>query len=491
MKKKVLIIGSGLGGLATALRLSKRGYDIEIVEKYHSPGGRLNKIEKDGFLFDTGPSFFSMSYEFDEFLNDCDLEGIYDFVELNPLYKVNFAKGKKNYTIYKELKKLAAEFKAEEPDFEKQMLKYLQAAGKLFHDVNDIVIKKNFKSKIHYLVQLMRVPLTHLPKLWRSMWKELNETFTSYEVKVIFSLVAFFLGAPPFETSAVFNVLTYTELQHNGYHNIKGGMYQIVAGLTKELEKQNINIHFDTEIVSYNSNGKRCYDFIDQNGKKWSADIFVVNSDAAYFRGKVLNRKTYHEKKLDKMKWTIAPFSMYLGVKGKIEHLDHHNYFLGTNFNDYSKNLLKTSITPEKPYYYVNVNSKFNKECAPEGHENLFVLCPVPDLRYKKDWNDSEKLSENIIRNLSERIDFDIDANLAHKTVWTPVEWENQFNLYKGSGLGLAHNLKQIGALRPQNIDEKFQNVFYVGASTIPGTGLPMVIISSRLVTEQIEKKFK
>ncbi|MDD3568763.1 MAG: phytoene desaturase, partial [Bacteroidales bacterium] len=194
--------------------------------------------------------------------------------------------------------------------------------------------------------------------------------------------------------------------------------------------------------------------------------------------------------KLDGKKWTLAPLTMYLGVKGKIDGLEVHNYFLGQNFEEYSSGIFKNRVSLEKPYYYVNVPSRANPEHAPEGSEAIFILCPVPDLRYKPNWDDSETIANNIISDLSERIDFDIQGNLVSKTILTPKNWEKMFNLYRGSGLGLAHDLNQIGYFRPHNTDEKFKNLFYVGASTIPGTGLPMAVISSRLTTEQIVKRY-
>jgi phytoene desaturase len=268
-------------------------------------------------------------------------------------------------------------------------------------------------------------------------------------------------------------------------------MYRIVEGLIQELEKENITIHYNTEIVDYySSDGKTVEGFIDQKGNRWTSDLYVVNSDAAWFRGKIFNRPGFSDPKLDRKKWTLAPFTMYLGVKGKIDAGHHHNYFLGNNFEEYSSKIFKNSISLEKPYYYVNIASKFNENTAPPGHENLFILCPVPDLRYKPDWSDRETLAQNIMTDLSERLNFDITNNLVSKTIYDPINWKNMFNLYQGSGLGLAHDLNQVGGFRPQNKDEKFKNVFYVGASTVPGTGLPMAVISSKLVTEKINHEY-
>jgi phytoene desaturase len=364
----------------------------------------------------------------------------------------------------------------------------LSSAGKFFHDTDEKVIKKNYYSMVQWLLTLASVPLGHTPKLFRSVWKELEKHFTSEEVKQIFSLVAFFLGATPYDTPGIFTLLTYTELVHDGYHNVRGGMYKIVEGLLEEIHKRKIKIHYNTEIATHSIREGKLEYLLDEKGNTWEADIYLINSDAASFRHQVFKRRAYREEKLDKMKWTLAPFTMYLGVKGKIEGLEHHNYFLGDNFEEYAGKIFKNSISLEKPYYYVNVNSKFNLDMAPEGHENLFILCPVPDLRYKPDWSDREVLAEDIISDLSERAGFDLKKNLVSQTIYDPVDWSKLFNLYKGSGLGLAHDLNQIGYFRPKNKDEKFGNVYYTGASTIPGTGLPMAVISSRLVSERISK---
>jgi phytoene desaturase len=279
-------------------------------------------------------------------------------------------------------------------------------------------------------------------------------------------------------------------MMHDGYYNVKGGMYRIVEGLLEEMQKENIKINYETEIVEYNRKNGRISGFTDTNGKKWNADVFVVNADAAWFRNKVFNRKKFSTDRLDNMKWTLAPFTMYLGVKGNIDALHHHNYFLRKNFREYANKIFKNQITLDNPYYYVNLNSKYNREFAPPGHESIFILCPVPDLRFKPDWSDREQIAENIIKDMSDRLKYDIKGNLVSQTILDPIDWQNEFNLYRGSGLGLAHDLNQIGAFRPKNYDEEFDNVFYVGASTIPGTGLPMTIISSKLVTERILDKY-
>jgi phytoene desaturase len=484
--KSVIVVGAGLGGLSTALRLSYKGYQVTMIEKQDIPGGRLHLLKKDGFTFDVGPSFFSMSYEFKELFDSIGEPIPFELNELNPLYTVNMAGSDRVFQIYKDLDRLAEEFKGIESDFETKVRGYLKGAKEIFHDTEYKIIKRNFDNIVSYALSMATVPLKHLPKMFRTFWEELERHFESEEVKIIFSLVAFFLGATPFNTPSVYNLLNYTELEHDGYWNVKGGMYKIVEGIMGLLEKKGVKMIYNTEIMSVQHSAGKMVSVTDANGQVYRADLFVINADAAWFRGKFLNRAKYTEEKLDKMEWTLAPFTIYLGVKGTIPGIHHHNYYLGDNFRAYADTIFRSTVAPEKPYYYVNVASKSNPNCAPEGCENLFILCPVPDMRVKPDWSDSGKLVDEIIEDLGKRVNFDIKNNILTQVVYTPIEWQKMFNLYKGSGLGLAHGLNQIGALRPANKDEKLSNVYYVGASTHPGTGLPIVVIGSRLVTERI-----
>ena len=490
MSKKVLVVGAGLGGLATALRLVKRGYQVEVIEKNEQAGGRLNQIKKDGFTFDTGPSFFSMSYEFEEFAKDCNIKLPFDYFELDPLYSVNFSDNPKTFHLYKDAQKLAEQFADIEPDFLEKFEKYQKKAGALFHDTVDLVIKQNFNSLFHYIITLMRVNPVHLPVLFKSFYQHVRKYFSSKEAVQIISLVAFFLGRTPFDTMAIYSLLSYTEFRHDGYYNVKGGMYKIVEGLVRELEKENIKIQYNTEIVGFEEKNGKLDALIDQNDKKWQSDSYLINSDAAWFRGNIFKRKAYSEPKLDKMSWTMGYLTFYVGIKRKLPMVDHHNYYLGGNYEAYANNIMQNPDTLEKPYYYVNVLSKNNTDCAPEGCESLFFVCPVPNLYHKPDWNDKEEIVNSIISDFSARIGVDISSEIVTKTIYTPIEWRDRFNLHRGSGLGLSHNMDQIGHMRPRNFDEKYKNVFYVGASTAPGAGLPMAIISSKLAFERIHKHF-
>ncbi len=486
MNKEVIIVGTGLGGLSTGLRLVSKGYKVKFIEKVAQAGGRLNQLKKDGFTFDVGPSFFSMPYEFEELVKDCNIEMPFEFVELNPLYTVNFRGSDKKFYIYKDIDKLAEQFEGIEANFKQKFQAYSDKCEQLYNDSVDIAIKQNFNGVFHYIKSLMGVNPKHLPVLLKTFWKQVNKYFESKEAVQIVSLIAFFLGRTPFDTNAIYTLLSHIEFKHKGYYNVKGGMYTIVKSMVNELQKKGASFVYNTEITDFEHEGNKLTALIDNNGKHWKSDIFVINADAAYFRGSVFKRKAFSPQKLNKMSWTMGYLTFYVGIKTKLNNIEHHNYFLGNNYEDYAKDVMKNPDTLEKPYYYVNVISKNNENCAPEGCEALFFVCPVPNLIYKSDWSDKQEIIDSIIADFSERIKYDVKKDIIFQEAYTPKDWEEQFNLYKGAGLGLAHDMMHIGAFRPKNYDEKFKNTFYVGASTIPGAGLPMSVISSKLVVERI-----
>lgn len=488
MSKRVLIVGTGLGGLSTGLRLASRGYEVTFVEKTLKPGGRLNQLQKDGFTFDVGPSFFSMPYEFEELVRDCGISMPFEFVEIEPLYTVNFRGSDKRYSLYKDIDKLSQQFEGVEENFKEKFTAYLKKCASLYNDTVDIAIKQNFDSITGYIAALATINPVHLPVLLKTFWAQTGSYFESKEARQIVSLIAFFLGRTPFDTNAIYTLLSHIEFVNTGYYNVKGGMYTIVESLVGELKKQEVSFHYNTEIVDFRNTGSTLTSLIDQRGNVWESDIYIINSDAAYFRGKVFRRSRYSDARLSKMSWTMGYLTIYVGVRTKLPQVEHHNYFLGDNYEEYAKDVMKNPGTLEKPYYYVNVVSKHNETCAPAGCEALFFVCPVPSLLFKKDWSDKYDIASSIIEDFSNRIGYDIAKDVVSQTVYTPEDWEAQFNLYKGAGLGLSHSMLQIGALRPKNYDEKFKNTFYVGASTVPGAGLPMAVISSKLVVERVLK---
>jgi len=490
--RSAIIVGAGLGGLATALRLSAQGYQVTVLEKNRSCGGRLNELEVDGFRFDIGPSFMSMTYELDELFSSCGLQNPLFLDQLDPIHQVYFREHPQPFKIWRNPERLAEEFSAIETNLAPKIETYLNKAQAYFHDTEQLAVKTNFDSLSGLLTKILNAPCQHLPAVIRDMWSHSGRYFSSDEIRVLFCLIAFFLGSTPYRTSALFSLLNYIEFRHNGYWTVRGGMYQLIRELVAALSQRGVRFEYETKVMSVREEDGRAAAVVDEQGRDWKADLVIVNADAAVFRGKVLGRDKFSDERLDQMDWSFAPLTVYLGVKGKMGNLLHHNYFLGKvrdgHFEQYAKKIFKTDQMPEDLFYYVNVPSKWCSEFAPKDCESLFILCPSPDLRFKPQWADKEQIVSSIISDLSQRCGHDVKSNILVQKILTPQGWGEMFDLHRGSGLGLCHGMNQIGPLRPANKDEVYSNLYYVGASTIPGSGLPMVIISSKLVTERILK---
>jgi len=249
-----------------------------------------------------------MSYEFKEFAKDCNIQMPFKYFELDPLYTVNFRSSPKTYYLYKDISRLAEQFSETEPDFEDKMRRYLRKSGRLFHDTVDVVIKSNYDSVLHYLLTLMKVNPVHLPVMFRNFWQQVSRYFKSEDAVQILSLVAFFLGRTPFDTSSVYTLLSYTEFMHDGYFNVEGGMYKIIEGIVDELKKENVKITYNTEIKDFRATDGRVESVVDQHNREWRADIIVINADAAVFRGQVFRRPEFSVEKLDKRPWVLLRY---------------------------------------------------------------------------------------------------------------------------------------------------------------------------------------
>lgn len=254
----VTVVGAGLGGLSTALRLSSKGYQVRILEKGDKPGGRLNIIRQDGFNFDMGPSFFSMSYEFEELFKSCGVDNPLHLEKLDPVYQIFFRNKSEPVKLFHDIALLEKEFSFE-PNFRQKYEQYIRKAAEFFHDTEGPIIQQNFDSLLDYFANFFQVPLKHTPYLFRTMWEHLDNTFEHERTKVIFSLVAFFLGSTPYKTPAIYSLLNYTEMEHDGYWAVKGGMYSIVSEIVKLLESRGVEFHYNTEICSVNSLGDKVF----------------------------------------------------------------------------------------------------------------------------------------------------------------------------------------------------------------------------------------
>ena len=263
-------------------------------------------------------------------------------------------------------------------------------------------------------------------------------------------------------------------------------MYEIINTLIKEIDLRGIPVHYNREIVSFRKHDGQVISLVDNKGNHYAFENYIINMDAALFRSKILQRKTYSPQMMRNMKWSMGFLTFYLGIDVELPQLNMHNYFIGKDDKDKNMKSFRSDVIPDNPYFYVNVCSKMNEKAAPEGSEALMFVVPVPNLINRKNWDDKQQIVDSIIKEFGDRIGLDLSSHIVTQHIMTPVDWSDQFNLYAGAGLGLNHSMWQTGYFRPENKDEVYENLYYTGASTVPGIGLPMAIISSRLTTERL-----
>jgi phytoene desaturase len=271
-----------------------------------------------------------------------------------------------------------------------------------------------------------------------------------------------------------------------------GGMYAAIQSLTKMAEKLGVKFIYNTPVKQIVTSSKRVERVLTEDGKSWEADIYVGNADLPYIYNDLLP-DAVEAKKLDEKLYTCSTIMFYWGTDKPYEQLAHHNVFLAGNYKASFDRIFNDHTLPEQPSFYVHAPARTDPAAAPAGQDTLYVLVPVGhlDARSEQDWNVMVKHArETIFARLNRDMGIsDLKDHLKFEIVYTPKTWEKRYNLRKGAAFGLSHNFWQVGFLRPQNRHAQYKNLYFAGASTHPGTGLPIVLLSARLTAERIFKE--
>jgi phytoene desaturase len=286
-------------------------------------------------------------------------------------------------------------------------------------------------------------------------------------------------------------LLQYTELAEGVWYPI-GGMYAGIQALVKIAEKLGVRFIFNAPVKKLKVEGPRITGVQLQDGREFTADIFVGNADLPYIYQELLpeNNET---KKLAKKRYTCSTIMFYWGVDKEYPQIAHHNVFLGSDYRASFDQIFNDHTLPEVPSFYVHAPARTDKAAAPKGQETLYVLVPVGhlDARSEQDWESLiNRARETVFTRLTKDMGAeDLRKHIKFEIAYWPQVWKDRFNLEKGAAFGLSHNFWQVGYLRPQNRHKEYRNLYFAGASTHPGTGLPIVLLSARLTTERILKE--
>jgi phytoene desaturase len=490
-KSTAIVIGAGIGGIATAARLAKNGYEVTVIEKESTPGGRCNQIIREGHRFDIGPTLFLMPEVWEETFAALG-EKMSDHLELtriDPTYKVHFDDGLQ-LQLTSDIGSMQSQLEKVDKTAFTGFLNYIAEGSKHYKVSLEKFVGRNFYSIFEYFSP-KNLPLLFQLKALKKHYANTGRFFKDERLKAAFTFQNMYLGLSPYDAPATYSLLQYTELAEGVWYP-KGGMYAGIQALVKVAEKLGVKFIYNAPVKKLKVDGSKVKGVKLEDGREFVADIFVGNADLPYIYKELLPPSS-EAKKLDEKLYTCSTIMFYWGVDKAYPQIAHHNVFLGGDYKASFDQIFQDHTLPDVPSFYVHAPARTDLDAAPRGQETLYVLVPVGhlDARSKQDWDALvNRARETVFTRLAREMGAnDLREHIKFEIVYQPRVWQERFNLEKGAAFGLSHNFWQVGYLRPQNRHKEYKNLYFAGASTHPGTGLPIVLLSARLTTERILKE--
>lgn len=486
MKKRVVVIGSGFGGLAAAALLAKDGYDVTILEKNEQVGGRAGWLEKKGFGFDMGPSWYLMPDVFERYFSLLGKKPseLYKLHRLESVYRIFFA-DKTHVDISPHLEENIALFESIEPGAGEAFRRYLKESEEKYRISIDTVLYKNMDAIFDFFSWELLKKGRQLGAL-ESMESYVKKFFTSEKLQQIILYTLVFLGGSPSNTPAIYSLMSHVDFNLGVWYP-EGGMNGVARALAKEAQNLGIKVVLNApvkELIVENGFVK----YVKTDKKQYPADIVV--SGAEYQHTESLlpgSARQYSDAYWEKRTLAPSAFILYLGVKKKLPKIHHHTLLFGENWLKHFEEIFDQPAWPMTPSLYICNPNKTEKGLAPEGSENLFILVPTA-AGLSETPQSREKYAQFIISYIEKNVGVSFASDIVVQEIFSLTEFEKRYNSPQGTALGLAHTLFQTAIFRPPNHHRKVKNLFFSGATTVPGIGVPMCLISAELVLERIRK---
>lgn len=498
MSKKIVIIGSGFAGLSAACFMAKAGWQVSVLEKNSTPGGRARQLKEQGFTFDMGPSWYWMPDVFERFFN-CfgkKVSDYYTLQKLDPAYRIYWEDSETDIPAdYDELKKI---FESIEPGSSSQLRKFLEEAKHKYEvGINQLV----YLPSQSFTELLNRQLITGIFKLdvFNSVKAHVQKYFKNPQLQQLMEFPVLFLGALPGKIPALYSLMNYAAINGGTWYP-DGGMFKIIEAMYKLATGLGVEFYFDhevTEIIIENNTAKKIVAVTDKKEipttVAFDADAVIGAADYHHVETKLLQKKyrNYSENYWNKRVMAPGCLLYYVGLNKRIKNLQHHSLFFDTSFEIHGKEIYETKKWPSAPLFYVSATSITDKTVAPGGCENLFFLIPVAAGLE----NDTEELRDKyfdiIIERFEKRIGERIKENIVYKKSFAHSDFINEYNAFKGNAYGLANTLMQTAFLKPSCRNKKVKNLFYAGQLTVPGPGVPPSIISGEVVAKEVVKTFQ
>jgi phytoene desaturase len=488
--KKVYVIGSGFAGLSAATMLAAKGYDVTVLEKNNTYGGRGRKFEEDGFVFDMGPSWYWMPEVFEKYFNlfGKSTSDYYELIRLNPSYKVFYGKDDA-IELPGDLNELYNLFDKIEAGSGLKLKAFLEEAKYKYEvGINNLVYKPG--QEISELIDKDLIKGLFKLDVFKSISKHIKERFKNPKLVQLLEFPVLFLGATPADTPALYSLMNYADMALGTWYP-KGGMHKIGEAMYKLAVERGVKFKFNSPVLHIKNLSENLCEIKTSNGL-YTADIIVGAADYNHIEQVLLEEKDRNYSVNYWNKRVMAPSSLifYLGVNKKLNHLLHHNLFFDQDFGLHSNEIYKNPQWPSNPLFYACLTSKTDSGVAPAGHENLFILIPVaPGL------TDTNETRERYFQLIMKRLEYltgeEIEKHIVYKRSYAHNNFISDYNSFKGNAYGLANTLMQTAHLKPSIRSKKINNLFFTGQLTVPGPGVPPAIISGQVVAKEIEKEFK
>ncbi len=484
MARRVIIVGAGPGGLATAMLLAKAGCEVTVIEKQPFVGGRTSAIEGDGFRFDVGPTFFLYPQVLAEIYAEVgrDLYREVPMKRLDPQYRLIFGSGGE-LLCSSDIARMQAEIAKLVPTDAPAFKRFMEYNRTKFAKLAPC-LQMAYLSWTDLLNRRLAAVLPYL-KPWKSLHAELADFFHDPRMQLAFTFQSKYLGMSPFKCPSLFSILSFLEYEYGIWHPI-GGCNALTRNMARVATELGVTIRLNEPVREILFENRRAVGVRAAQGE-YRADAVVLNADFAHAMTTLVPnrlRRKWTDETIARKRFSCSTFMLYLGIEGRCDELQHHNIYIAANYRRNLDEIENQHVLSEDPSFYVQSPCCTDETLAPAGHSTLYVLVPVSHQHPNIDWNKERNRYRQVVLQQLRRLGLnDIEKRIRFERIVTPADWETKAGIYKGATFNLAHNLGQMLHLRPHNRFEEFDRMYLVGGGTHPGSGLPVIFESARIST--------
>lgn len=483
MGKRAIVIGSGFGGLAAALRLRARGYEVTVLEANDQPGGRASVFVRDGFSFDAGPTVVTAPYLFDELftLFGRDARDYYQLVPVDPFYHVMFHDGS-SFDYVGDEDRLIAQIHAMSPrdvDGYRKLADHSRRIFEVGYEQLADVPFSNLSDMIRAVPAMVRLS-SH-----RTVYGLVASYIKDERLRQAFTFQPLLVGGNPFTTSSIYLLIHWLERKW-GVHFAMGGTTSIVAGLVRLLEEVGVELRLETPVTEIRVDRGAASGVVTARGERIDADVVVSNADPSWVYARMIDprhRKKHTDASVRRKHQSMSLYVLYFGTNRTYPDVKHHTIVLGPRYKSHLDDIFRRKVLTEDFSLYLHAPTRTDPSLAPEGHENFYVLSPVPNNESGIDWErERDGYRERVLAELERRVLPGLRDHLVTSFDITPDYFETRLRSASGAAFGPEPLLTQSAWFRYHNVSEDIAGLYFVGAGTHPGGGLPGVLNTAKVL---------